>query len=204
MRRLMLILLAASAAFGQNTLSITASRQINAPPDQVTVLVSVTTDASQTLDNVLAFVQPVKITAANFSSVQTIEGSQLLWLFTTTATVSNVPALASALTALQKSKSPAVDFSITQQSATSQQCPYAALISDAQTQANKLAAAAGVTLGPIVSLSQVTSQLPIVFSSISSYITGVLTGIPASTFFSVSTSTTPPPCTLSVQFQITP
>jgi len=86
------------------------------------------------------------------------------------------------------------------------QCPYPALINDARAQAGKLAAAAGVNLGPIVSMTQGTAQggaTTFVFEAGSFLVqtraivslSDFLVGIP---YPGLSTSA----CSLTVQFQL--
>lgn len=198
MRRLVFILLAASAAFGQNTLTINASRQVNAQPDQATIGIYVNTDASQTLDQVLALLKPANISATDFASLQAAGSGQLQWTFNTPVPLSNLTAVAAALNGLKSAGvSYFVEGATASSQATAQACNYGALIGDAQTQANKLAAAAGVTLGPIVSLNQGTSQVPAAVYRLGDFTQSL-------GFLVSAISTTPTPsCALAVQFQIT-
>lgn len=204
MRRLVFILLGASAAFGQNTLTINASRQVNAQPDQSTIGIYVNTDASQTLDQVLALLKPANISATDFASLQAAGSGQLQWTFNTPVPLSNLTAVAAALNGLKSAGvSYFVEGATASSQATAQACNYGALIGDAQTQANKLAAAAGVTLGPIVSLAQESNGAVGNPFPIWDPLTGV---IPVSriTYLVSSIVTTPTPsCALAVQFQIT-
>jgi len=218
MRNLILLLAAASSAFAQldsNVLTITASRQLNVQPDQVSLSMYVTTDANQTLDNVLSALQGTKITAADLSSVNTAAGSELQWLFTPTVSFSDLNKVLAALGALQANGPITVNYfylnaTASQQAVASQPCPYPALINDAQTQAQKLAAAAGVTVGPIVSLAQggAPGVVPVAAARLGDF-SSFLLGNPLPvaiydplTALAFATSGSSSACTLTVQFKL--
>jgi len=214
MRYFILLLAAAFAAFGQpdsNVLTVTASRQLNVQPDQVRLSVYVLTDPDQTLDNVLAFLQGTKIAATDLSNVGTVVNSlssQLQWIFTPTVSFSALNATASALGGLQANGPIAllafyVNAAASPQASASQPCPYPTLINDAQAQAQKLAAAAGVTVGPIASLAQGGPSGAVAASQVGDY----SSFLPIGQNLIVNALVVPTPgpssaCTLTVQFKL--
>ena len=172
MRCLMLLLAAAGAAFSQtepSVVAITASRQLNSQPDQVTVGVSVTIDSGQGIDAALALLQGTDITAADLSNVGATFGTgsvpQVQWNFTRVVSVADMSTLLGALKLSGQVSVFVSDGSASTEAAVSQQCPYPALINDARAQAAKLASAAGVTVGPIVSITQGGSSAPVAAAS---------------------------------------
>jgi len=211
MRTLLWLCLLPAAAFAQfdnNVITVTASRQMNVQPDQAIVSVTVTTDEKQTLATVLAAL-PSSVAATNLSGVSGYGGGQVEWVFTLTAPIASLPQTLAMLSAASR---PAMQVDIyvsgsstSSQAAAAQQCPYPALVADARAQAAKLASAAGVTLGPLVTLQQGTvPTAPAVvlsgeFSLLS--VSGVLPDFLLRNPFVGSTSTVPS-CTLAVQFKI--
>ena len=211
MRHLILFLAAACAAFAQpasGVIAITASRQLNVQPDQVSLTVDVNTEPSQTLDNVLAALKGTGITANDLSNVSTAYydlDSPLQWIFTPTVSFSALTTVAAALAALPANGPIAlayfnVNATASPQAVASQPCPYPALISDAQMQAAKVAAAAGVTVGPIVSLEQGTEQgsaegtvIPLARVAAATWFVNYLVG---------PISSSAPACSLTVQFKL--
>lgn len=162
------------AAFGQldsDSITISASRSIDSQPDQVVFNVTVQSGPSASFDDTLNAVQGLGITAADLVGVnlpvtlipnpafQAMTG----WVFSLTAPLDRIQATIVSITALQqtiaqKNNGLSLSFAVrgTQVSSALQQqdqCPTADLVSDAQQQARKLADAAGLTVGPIVALS---------------------------------------------------
>lgn len=166
MRTIILFLAAASAAFGQldsDVVTITATRQLNIQPDQVSLTVYMITDPGQTLDNVLAALQGTKITAADLSNVTAPINTRWQWVFTPTISFSALNTTTAALGALPANgpiylQAFFLNASESPEAVASQPCPYPALINDAQTQAGKLGAAAGLTVGPILHLAPGSTQ----------------------------------------------
>ncbi|MBZ5609108.1 MAG: SIMPL domain-containing protein [Acidobacteriia bacterium] len=203
---ILLLLSALEPVFGQletDTVTITASRQVALVPDQAVFFVTVTTGEDAGLDQALALVQGTGITAANLNSVYSYERG-LQWSFTLAVPFSKIASTIAALTGGQKGTSRAVDFTIqgtqvSDEARQSQPCKTADLISDAQTQAQKLADSAGFTIGPVLALSDAgTSPVPnavAAFSFIAFYpVVGILY------------STQPPPspinCAATVKFRL--
>ena len=168
MRRIFFTLLALAlpvAAFAQlddDTITVTASRTSNLQPDELSVGVSVNAPATSTLDDVVAVLSGTGITARNLAStsnVQTFYPQPQLsaqWNFTTTVPIAKASGLLATLAKLVQAPAmpgtTGVSFYVqgTQVSAALQAanpCAYTTLVSDAQRQAQALAAAAGVAIG---------------------------------------------------------
>ncbi|HTS66957.1 MAG TPA: SIMPL domain-containing protein [Candidatus Acidoferrales bacterium] len=168
-------------AFGQNSVTVTATRPANIQPDQVLLGVDVLTAMDATRDDVLSALQGSIVTAASLSGVRTVQqyvsnGAQsqavqnLDWSFTLTAPLANFSSTLTQLTALQqavaqKKNGMSVSFSVqgTQVSAQAQQsqtCSTADLLTDARAQAQKMAAAAGAGLGNVLAMSGATVSQP--------------------------------------------
>lgn len=222
---------ASSAVFGQlddNTLTITASRTMDLQPDQVIVGVYVNGPSDSTLDDILGALQGSGLTAANLTGVSTsgytgnIMGTA--WTFALPAPFSKLKATLSALTDVQQKLSVApvrsagkasmdMLFSVqgTQVSPelqASQPCPYASLAGDAKAQAQKLASAAGVSVGSIVAISDgsgtgvgaaVSGQPALLFAFAGNIIPAQRVGI----FFASFPQQAPAPnCSMTVQFKL--
>lgn len=213
MRRLVLLLAAAVAAFAQalpNVVTITASRQLNVQPDQVTVSITVTTDAGQTIDAALAALQGTNITAADLSSVSMTSGAggtpQLQWIFNRTVSISEMTVLVAAVNPSGNVSVFVSGSGTSASAAAAQQCPYPALINDARAQAAKVAAAAGVTVGQIVSISQ--GSIPVAVPTLASrvgdfsFISGVLGFTSIVVVDPLPVTSGPTTCALTVQFKL--
>jgi len=184
------------------TVTVTASRAATVAPDQAVVTVGVNTPITTTRDEVLAALQGSSITLANFTSVYTTTDynvttngnrDQLAWTFTLNVPFSNIKPTMDQLTGLQIALAKAgkgMDLSFalrgTQTSAQAlagQNCSAADLIADARTQAQKIAAAAGLSVGAVVGASGTSVVTP-----------------PTSGF---SSGTYQPSCTMTVKFALT-
>ena len=204
--------LAALAQLDDNTVTVSASRQLPRPqPDQAVFSVYVTAAPDASLDDVLAIVAGIGISAANLWSVNGDSGqvgvSPLTqWSFLLPVPISNMAATAAALNAASPASPGAVGYSVysqvSQAAQASQQCPYALLVADAQAEAQRLAAAAGARLGTVVSISDGSATVPVIpavrvgsFSFLSSPYSSQLIVIPVST---------PATCSMTVQFSMLP
>jgi hypothetical protein len=198
----LLLLGAFEPAFGQletDSITITASRQVSLAPDEAVFFVSVRTGLSAGIDQVLALVQGSGITAANLSSVDS-DNDGLRWSFTLPVPFSKI---GGAIASLAGSRRPAaVTFSVqgtqvSDEARAKQACKTADLIEDAQARAQKLAAAAGFSIGPLLSISDGTGALA---SS------GVLAfALPGVNFVSGFFLAPPPPpiaCVAAVKFRL--
>lgn len=188
------------AQLDSNSVTITATRSVYLQPDQAVFGVSVTAPVDATLDQVVTALQGSGITAANLSN-SAIAPTQSLWLFSLPVGLSAVKSTIASLTGLQNTVAQRhngfnLNFSVrnTQVSTRlqeSQQCATEDLVSDARAQAQRLAIAAGLTLGPILALSDGPS-LPIAAVRSGSFATFLL-GVPSpveGTIIDPSTTTT--------------
>jgi uncharacterized protein YggE len=213
MRGLALFFALSAVGFAQldtNVITVAASRQLNVQPDQVTMFVTVTTNQDRTLDNVLAALPPI-ITAANFTGVSGYGTGHVQWAFSLTVPITNLTGMLALLHTAASQRAYTIDYfvqgsSASAQAAAAQQCPYPALIADARAQAGKLASAAGVTLGPIVSLVQggADGSAPaVLYGSVYEVLApGQIYGS-ASSFLNLLTTPRANSCALTVQFSLT-
>jgi hypothetical protein len=170
--------------FGQldsNSVTVTASRSTNLQPDQVLFAVEVGSGLNTSLDDVLAALKGSGITIGNFSGVGSSGGifsvlppgpqlpPMLQWAFGLAVPFSKMKDTVTALTSLQQSIAQAnnglmLSFQVQGSSVSaalqqSQTCSIPDLLADARTQAQKLADAAGLTLGSILAMSGSTATL---------------------------------------------
>lgn len=171
--------LAPALLFGQtssNSVTVTATQNVSLPADQATFGVFVNAGIDKGFDDILSTVQGSGLTAANFTGISTSSVGQwfvqaqptLQWAFQLPTPVSKIKDTTVMLTALQQKLVTAggglsLSFSVqgTQVSAQaqpSQACDLAALIADARTQAQKLAAPAGLSPGAILGITGSTSS----------------------------------------------
>ncbi len=214
MRKLLFasLLLAALPAFAQlesHTLTVSATRQINLQPDQAVFDLRVNSNAAVGLSQIVAALSGLGITSANLAGVSDYSSAQTLqWSFSLAVPLSNLAVTISSLTKLQQTIAQnnsglTLTFSIngTQVSAQlkqEQSCSTPDLIADATAQAQKLAAAAGLAVGPILRLSNVPAIQP-----------GVIPAdfaVLSLGAFSDLLLASPPPvtCSLAVEFQLRP
>jgi len=200
------LILSSSLSFGQagsNSITVTASRgNPSGPPDQAVFSVHVDSGLDTSLDDVIAALQGTGITAGNLQNLSTFfnsrvsesgvtETATLDWWFTFTAPLTKNKDTITMLTNLQatiakKNNGMTMSFSIqgTQPSPQPSVCSLPDLLTDARTQAQKLADGAGLGVGNILAMSSSTTLV-----SAWGY-TGVLLG--ASSL----------PCTLTVKFAL--
>jgi hypothetical protein len=213
---LSILLLTAAPIFAQlppKTVTITATRSIAPQADQFVFGVSVTSGTATTLDQITGALSGLGITSASLSGVDSSNATMLQWNFTLAVPISNLPATITLLTKLERSigqnnSGLMLTFSVNgtqasqqlQQSQQSQACSNAGLISDATAQAQKLASAAGLTLGPIVKLTTaalVESPISGVFGAATVALVGYVVPVP-------NNYSAPLSCSLTVQFQLLP
>jgi hypothetical protein len=214
-----LLILSVPAAFAQldsNSVTVSATRSMTQQPDQVLFAVNVQSGLNTSLDDVVAALQGSGITAANFSGVSMgpnvlfavvgpqpgppIMASPLQWVFALPVPLAKIKDTIAMLTALQQSIAKQnnglmLSFNVqgTQVSAQSQQshvCPTSDLLADATTQAQKLAAAAGLSLGAVLAMASGTSVSGNAGSAVS--IASVLLGPPV----------LPSVCSMTVKFAL--
>ena len=192
----------AQVSSSDRTVTVTASRNAAAVPDQGMFSVDVVSPITATRDDVLAALDGSGITVANFSSVYTnnvydnsgrSSHSVLNWSFTLTVPFANTKATLDQLAAAQvalgkKGNGMTLSFGLrgtqtSPQALAGQNCPATDLISDARAQAQKIATAAGLSVGAVVGLSGTSVVTP-----------------PSGSF---SSGTYQPSCTLTVKFALT-
>ena len=202
-------------AYGQldsNSITVSVSRNSTVQPDQVVFAVSVQSGLSTGLSDVLTALQGTGITIANFGSVGTgyqntnpyaVPPAMLTWSFIEAVPFAKMADTVASLTALQQTIAQGkngltLSFSvqgtqISAQLAQSQTCSLSGLISDAQAQAQNMASAAGVTVGPIIALSSATTNV-VPTAPVSVGLAGFLTSS------LVSSPEFAPPCAMTVKF----
>jgi uncharacterized protein YggE len=234
---------ALGAMFGQpgpNSITITAVRTNAIQPDQVLIGLNVQSGTTAGLDDVTGALTGAGIAGATFTGVYTttyfiatgVSSSQtpqpeLVWSFTLTAPLAKLSAtLTQILFAQQAISAKNSGLSLTfyvestqvsPQLQQSQTCPQAALLADAQAQAKQVAAAAGVSAGPILSMAEGSSiapaslqfaQVPLQFAQVPPVsllnFNGVInSGLGYASFVTSTAYAAPPPtCSLTVQFQL--
>src|SRR5581483_1600437 len=218
MRRLLLLLLAAVPVFAQlpsNTVSVTASRSMILQPDQVLFTLTVSSGLSTTVEQAAAALARFGITSADLTGVQNPAATSLAWNFSLATPLTNLTTTLASLVQLQQAigqntSGLTLTFSVTgtqvspqlQESQQSQSCSDSDLIADATAQAQKLASAAGRTLGPILRLTNapVSQQL-----SQPAFAAARLGSFTVSNFLSVLLlPQVPSTCSLTVVFQLLP
>ncbi|HXA68069.1 MAG TPA: SIMPL domain-containing protein [Bryobacteraceae bacterium] len=168
-----LLVTCAALGFGQldsETVTIQASRSVSLTPDQVVLTVSVSAGPTTSLDQIVAALANSGITAANFVRVTSGRDtlSPLQWSFRLAVPLGKIKATIASLTALQQSIAQsnsgiALSFQVQGSQVSSdlvqsQACAAKDLVADAQTQAQSVAAAAGLAIGPIVAISDGSSS----------------------------------------------
>lgn len=206
-KALPILLVACACAFGQlqtDTITITATRQVSLLPDQIVFSVQVVAPESAGIDDVVAQVAGVGISAANLSGVSSYFNGGLAWNFTLAVPIPQASATTASLVQLAQQSKQAVTFYVrgTQVSPVLQQsqpCSQASLISDAQSQAQSLAAAAGFTVGAVLAVSDgrlTPAALRVVAEGLPALVGG---------FFGMESFAIPPQpitCTAVVKFQL--
>lgn len=164
----------AGLAVGQvdtNSVTVTASRSLSSTPDLALYQVTVTTPITASLDDVTAALQGSGLSAANLTSINTNTGTNLAnvtlsWTFTLTGPIYKTKDTLASLATLrqgvvQKNPNWTVSFLFygTQTSSAAQpSCPAADLMADARALAQKLADAAGLSLGAVSAISGTTES----------------------------------------------
>jgi len=171
-----MLMLSLSVAFAQldsNSITVTASRgNSSGLPDQAVFGVVVTSGIDTSLDDVIALLQGTGVSAANLQALNeyTIASGPsgqpmetLNWRFSFIAPLTKNKDTIAMLTSLQptiakKTHGVTMSFYIqgTQSSVQPQTCSLSDLLTDARTQAQKLADGAGVSVGNILALSSPT------------------------------------------------
>lgn len=205
-----LLFVTATAAFGQlddNTITVRATRQITLQPDQIVFYVRVATSATSGIEGAIAKVSGIGITPAQLTGVFSDTTDTIDWNFTLTAPLSQANATIAQLIQLQQSSGGAVSFGVqdmqvSQAAQQSQPCSQSALVADAQKQAQALASAAGLTVGPVIAVSDgggATASASVV-TFIGASVSGILPVISTRPDFLFAPSASA--CTAVVKFQL--
>ncbi len=190
MRLCLALLLCGSAGWAQlqtNAILITASRTLNVAPDQAIFDIQVSSGYGASLSDIVNILSPAGVTASDFASLtplflyavgpnSTGTNYTLSWGFTLTVPLSQAPGTLNQLTSLATKTNTtnplSVSFSLigtsTSQAAQAA-CPINDLVADATAQAQTLADAANLRLGPILAVSNQISTLPETFSEVYSF-----------------------------------
>jgi hypothetical protein len=221
MRTLWILLASAAAAFGQldtKTITITASSTPSAKTSNATVQVNVMLSQASTLQDAVNVVQGAGFTADNFTDVSSYGYANFLlgieataaptvdWTLSRTLSATEVPSVLAALeAATKKQPSGTLSYSVSNAAAPPPDCPYTGLVGAAQSQARKVADAAGVKLGGIVSIEQGTQTQAAAGFAVFDF-SAVLssTVLPPERVALIQTQLTSPisSCSVTVQFQI--
>lgn len=213
-----ILLLSAIPVFAQlpsQTVTIIATRSIAVAPDQALLSLTVTSRPETNLDQIVGALSGLGITPLNLSGVDQSSSTLLQWNFNLAVPLSNLTPTLASLTKLveniwQHRSGLALAFYVTglqasaqaQASEQAQTCTNAGLIADATAQAQKLVAAAGMTLGPILTLS--TVPLAAVAEPAGYAVLSGVLGPSPGLYFAPAYYTPPFTCSLSVQFQLLP
>ena len=212
------IFAATSVLFGQldsNSIVVTAYRSVYLQPDHAEFLVNVVSPPNATLDNIVGALQGSGITATSLSGrseafvsppgVVTAEPPQITWSFNLTTPLASINNTLASLTTIQQSITQknsglsiyfgVVRARVSPQSQESQQCPIADLVSDARNQAQTLAAAAGLTLGPILAIYDGSTR---VFAVLGSAVAVAQSPVSSSALFTTPSLT----CAITVKFTL--
>jgi uncharacterized protein YggE len=206
-----ILLLSAVPALGQlesHTLTISATRRVNIQPDEVVFGLSVSSATATSLDQVVAALSGLGITSANLTGVgNNNDPKTVQWSFRLATPLSSLSATIASLAKLkqtigQNNSGLTLTFSldgtqVSPQLQQSQTCSTSDLIADATAQAQKVAVAAGLVLGPILKLSNEPLIQPY-----GAPVSGARLGVFAIASFSLAPAPPPVTCTLAVQFQL--
>jgi len=170
-------LVGASLAFGQletDTITIQASRYMNPTPDQVSFYITATADPASSLDQIVAALSGLGITASNLSGMYGANDNRgsLQWSFALPTPLAKISATIASLVTLQQSMvknnsgmSLTFQFQgayVSPEAFQSQSCSAKDLVADAKAQAQKVAGTAGFAIGrSLRSLTEVQQRLPL-------------------------------------------
>jgi hypothetical protein len=205
-----LLFLAVGPAFAQvklNTVAISVTQQINLQPDQAAFTVIVGSGMDANLDQIVGPLSGLGITVSNLSGIANYTVGSLQWSFALAVPLASVPATIGSLTSLQQTipqnnSGLTLSFTLngTQVSAQLQQAPACSttdLVAAATAQAQKVVAAAGLVLGPILKVSNLVQG-----QASPERVEAVFTSGPISDFLLGLASPPATNCSLTVQFQL--
>ena len=184
------------------SVTVVAIRNVSAPPDLVILVAGVATPAGATLSDALATLSGTGITASNLIGVYNGGPSSSQWQFSLSVPFT---AMKDTLAAFQKAASnPSVTISVagaqlSRDSLASFDCSYQSLLADAQAQARRVTAAAGVTLNGLIHASDSTVAAQGDFSGLLSppvFASAIFAAVPVQAYYA------PASCTLVAQYGI--
>jgi uncharacterized protein DUF541 len=205
-----LSLVGASLAFGQletGMITIQASRSVNLAPDQVSFYLTLSAGPDVTLDQIVAALSGLGITASNLSGMYGGNDNRgsLQWSFTLAAPLAKMNATIASLIALQQSmiknnSGMSLTFQmqgayVSQQAYQSQPCSTKDLVADAQAQAQNVAAAAGFAVGPMIKISDGSSATTPAYVQNAVFSVGLASVL-------LGYNTAPSGCSLEVKFKL--
>jgi hypothetical protein len=199
----------ALAQLDADTLTITISSDSPLRPDRVQVGITVNAPVTATFDDVLASLQGSGVTPANLTYGSTFFPSpgfdpKTDWLFTLSVPFASLKDTMSTLARLQTASAMDIRFYIQGVQASpelvaSNPCVFTTLASQARVQAQKVAEAAGVTVGPIVGISDQSAEEVVAYVAVP---TAVVRFGDFSAVGLIGSITAPSPCTMTVQFKL--
>jgi hypothetical protein len=151
------------AQLNNNTVTATASQSIASAPDQATLSITVSSGATASLEQIVNALSGVGVTAANLNYVLSLGDFQLNfeWNFQLPAPIAQLETTTAKLTVLETSISQnnsglSLSFYVSGTSTSAQastNCNFSTLLSQARTQAQQIAGAAGLQTGAVTALS---------------------------------------------------
>jgi uncharacterized protein YggE len=174
-----------AAQIVNNTVTVTASQSSTAQPDEAVFSVAVGSGVDKSLDDAVAAVSSLGITAANLATVNSVlplnrlgtappPAPTLNWVFQLVVPLAKSKDTTAGLASLQKTISQSnngltLSFTLSGTQTSAQQtpsCNLADLVSKARAQAQDIAGAAGFKAGAIVGLTSATSNAASAFCSL--------------------------------------
>jgi hypothetical protein len=166
-----------------DALSVTATKTVDLPPEELTFNIVVLADQDTTIEQVLQAIKDTGVTAKDLGGIGTSQfgpspnQARLVYQFTLTAPLSKFKDTLDRFTAVRRSllannstmEMQTIPVAITPTEAAREQARLQAtpdLIADARKRADFLAKTAGVSLGPIVGIGEVISTQGGTFGSI--------------------------------------
>lgn len=163
----------AFAQLESNSLTVNASRSSLVAPDQALFSIRVSAEPAVSLTQVLNGVQKAGVTGEHLTDVETDmqeSGFRWVWLFLLPVPLNNITDLQRTLTELQQSPDTAtrglsLSFSLVGARSsptliTAQRCPVSELLAEARAEAQKMANAASLTLGPVLAIGDADVSRP--------------------------------------------
>jgi len=204
----------------ESTITVAASRSTTLQPDQVGISLTVTSPLTSTQDQVTAALAQAGIPGATFTGLNSasdyltqvgtaVSVTQLNWSYLLTAPIANAPETVALLAiAEQRLAKSNAGFSlsfyvqglqVSQALQNSQTCSESGLVSDANAAAQTLAAAAGASVGQILSMGSPTT-VGVVSARVGDF--AVLGGLGLSSFLLGTPAQNN--CSLTIQYEMLP